>query len=92
MSLLSVGRLAYLIPSQHLKFDAAVCRLYDQLKIVCVGTTTGESLVYRYTSSLSNLLVIPKLILVPDPRQKAGAVRDMTIGDSLHDEITVTST
>lgn len=87
MSLLTAGKLAYLIPSQHFNFDTSVFKVIDQLKIICVGTTTGEILVYRYTSS-ANLLIIPKLILVPDPRQKTGAVRDVIVADCVHEEIT----
>ena len=89
MSIQSAGKLAYLIPSQRLEFDTTLLRLFDLLKIVCVGTTTGETLVYRYSTATGKLLLIPKLILVTDPRQQAGSVRDIAIGDSLYEEITV---
>ena len=83
------GKLAYLIPSQTMEFDTTIIRLFDLLKMICIGTTTGEVLVYRYSTVMGKLTIVPKLILVPHPRQKSGAVRDITIGDSLYEEITV---
>ena len=83
------GKLAFLIPSQNMKFETSLIRLFDLLKLLCVGTTTGEVLVYRYTSSMGQFAIIPKLLLIPDPEQKAGAVKDIAIGDALYEEITV---
>jgi hypothetical protein len=89
MSTQSSGKLAYLVPNQSMEFDTTVFRLFDLLKMICIGTSTGETLVYRYSTSTGKFLLIPKLILSPDVRQKAGAVRDIAIGDSLYEEITV---
>ncbi len=85
----AAGKLAYLIPNQHMEFDTTLIRLFDLLKMICVGTRTGEVLVYRYSSSLGKFLIVPKLLLVPHPRQRTGAVRDIAIGDALYEEITV---
>jgi hypothetical protein len=57
--------------------------------MICVGTSKGEVLVFRYCISQNQFEIVPKLILIPHPRQKAGPVRDIAIGDALYEEITV---
>ncbi len=84
----TAGKLAYLIPNQNMDFDTALLRLFHLLKMLCVGARTGEVLVYRYSSD-SKFTILPKLLLLPHPRQKTGPVRDIAIGDCVYDEITV---
>ena len=85
----SAEKLAFMIPSQNMEFDTTLIRLFDLLKMICVGTTTGEVLIYRYSTSTGKFLIVPKLLLLPHPQQKAGMVRDIAIGDALYEEITV---
>lgn len=85
----AAGQLAYLIPSQTMDFETTIIRMFDLLKMICIGTLKGEVLVFRYSMTANHFDIVPKLILVPDPRQKAGAVCDIAIGDALYEEITV---
>ena len=79
------GTLAYLIPTQNLCFQTSIARIFELLKLICVGTNTGEVIIYYYTS----VEIIPKLLLIPDPRQKTGSVIDIIIKELFYEELTV---
>jgi len=73
-----------MVPSQKLEFDGSVFSLFSSLGIICVGTTTGEIIVYQYTTQLTS-----KLLLIPNPRQTSNATISILLVNSVREEILV---
>jgi len=57
------------------------------LEALCVGCPTGEILLYSL--SIEDFMTKPRLILIPDPKQKAGRVLDIIICNSPYKELAV---
>lgn len=87
MSDKSIGKLAYMIPRGHFRFATSVLRFFKPLNILCAGCPTGEIVIYSFDPQSSSLS--PKLLLVPDPRQQSGAVKDLVLATSAYGELTV---
>lgn len=89
MSGKSIGRVAYLIPNQKFHFETTVIKVDDSLKQMYVGTSTGETLIYQLSTDSNKIIIKPKNILIPDPVQKSGRVKDLSLVNTVCRMMTV---